>query len=217
MIGVVIPAHNEEALLDGCLASVARASVHPALGGEEVRIVVVLDGCTDATARVARRWGVSTLCVEARNVGRARALGCAWLWRQGARWLANTDADSRVFADWLAVQLALDADAVCGVVEVEDWSPRTSRARHRYEAAYQDADGHSHIHGANLGVRTRAYVDAGGFMPLPAHEDVALVDSLRRTGARIAWSARVRVLTSARRDARARGGFGDYLNGLEAD
>ncbi|OJH33427.1 glycosyltransferase [Cystobacter ferrugineus] len=217
MIGVVIPAHNEESLLEECLASVVRASIHPALLGEDVRSVVVLDDCTDGSARVARRWGVNTLCVEARNVGQARALGCGVLRAQGARWLANTDADSRVFPDWLAVQLALDVDVVCGVVEVGDWSPHSARARRRYESAYQDIDGHSHIHGANLGVRTRAYVGAGGFPPLSAHEDVALVDSLRRSGARIAWSARARVLTSARRDARARGGFGDYLNGLEVD
>ena len=217
MIGVVIPAHNEEALLGRCLASVALASRHPALRGEPVRVVVVLDGCTDGSERVARRWGASTLSVEARNVGEARARGCLWLMGQGARWLANTDADSRVFPDWLVAQLALDAEAVCGVVEVEDWSPHASRVRQRYEAAYRDVEGHSHIHGANLGVDARAYVRAGGFPPLSAHEDVALVNGLRDTGARIAWSARPRVLTSARREPRARGGFGDYLLGLAMD
>ncbi|WP_204496111.1 hypothetical protein [Archangium primigenium] len=50
-----------------------------------------------------------------------------------------------------------------------------------------------------------------------AHEDVALVRALDRTGADIAWSARCRVRTSSREDARARGGFGDYLCGLAAD
>jgi glycosyltransferase involved in cell wall biosynthesis len=216
MIGVVIPAHNEEALLDGCLASVARAARHPALGGEEVRVLVVMDDCSDGTARVAHWRGVSTLRLEARNVGQARARGCEWLLARGARWLANTDADGHVRLDWLVAQLSLDADAVCGVVEVLDWSLHSSRVRHRYQAAYQDAEGHAHIHGANLGVSARAYVRAGGFPPLPAHEDVALVHALRRTGARIAWSAQPRVFTSARRDPRARGGFGDYLLGLEA-
>ena len=217
MIGVVIPAHNEESRLEDCLASVARAALHPALGGEEVQVVVVLDDCSDGTARVAWHRGVLTLCLEARNVGQARARGAALLMSRGARWLANTDADTHVFPDWLVVQLALGADAVCGVVEVDDWSPHAPPVRHRYEAAYVDADGHSHIHGANLGVSVRAYMRAGGFPPLPAHEDVALVRALEGSGADIAWSARSRVRTSSRRDPRARGGFGDYLRGLAAD
>ena len=217
MIGVVIPAHNEELLLEGCLASLARAARHPSLQGEEVRVLVVMDDCSDGTEHVARAWGVSTLRLEARNVGQARARGCEWLLARGARWLANTDADSHVRLDWLVAQLGLEADAVCGVVEVADWSPHSVHVRRRYESAYQDADGHSHIHGANLGVCARAYVRAGGFLPLPAHEDVALVEALRRTGARIAWSARPRVFTSARGDPRARGGFGDYLHSLAAE
>ena len=35
--------------------------------------------------------------------------------------------------------------------------------------------------------------------------------ALQASGARIAWSAAPRVTTSARRDAKARGGFGDTL------
>ena len=217
MIGVVIPAHNEEALLEGCLRSVARAALHPALGREEVQVVVVLDDCSDGTARVARCHGVTTLRLEARNVGRARARGAALLLSWGARWLANTDADTRVFPDWLAAQLALRADAVCGTVEVDDWSPHGTHVRQRHEAAYVDAEGHAHIHGANLGVSAQAYVRAGGFPGLAAHEDVALIRALQLTGADIAWSARPRVRTSSRRDPRARGGFGDYLRGLSTE
>ncbi len=217
MIGVVIPAHDEEERLEACLTSVLRASRHPALGGEPVRVMVVLDDCSDGSARVAWEWGVRILCVEARNVGKTRAVGSEWLLSHGARWLAHTDADTQVHPDWLAVQLALGTDAVCGVVEVDDWSVHATRVRQRYEAAYVDADGHPHIHGANLGVSAAAYARAGGFPALAAHEDVALVRALERTGADIAWSARCRVRTSSRKDARARGGFGDYLCGLAAE
>ena len=64
---------------------------------------------------------------------------------------------------------------------------------------------------ANLGVSAAAYLAAGGFEAVPCHEDVLLVQALERTGARFAWSALPRVFTSARTDARARGGFGDTL------
>ena len=214
MIGVTIPAHDEEDRLSACVASVLRAARHPALAGERVEVVVVLDACRDGSFEAAARHPVEILAVEARNVGRARALGAAALLEARARWLAFTDADTIVSPDWLAAQLSLGADAVCGTVGVADWWLHPRELRERYRARYRDADGHRHVHGANLAVAADWYVRVGGFEALPAHEDVALVAALEREGARIAWSAAPRVVTSARRDARARHGFGDYLLAL---
>ncbi len=108
----------------------------------------------------------------------------------------------------------LDADAVCGCIGVADWSAHGDQAgfiRDHFAVTYHEMDGHRHIHGANLGVSAEAYERAGGFQPLACSEDVALVEALQASGARIAWSAAPRVTTSARADARARGGFGDTL------
>ncbi|PQV46200.1 glycosyltransferase family 2 protein [Paraburkholderia sp. BL21I4N1] len=211
MIGVIVPAHNEEALLAPCLAALLGASRHEELAGETVRIVVVLDACDDFSGAIARAYGVETLMLKARNVGIARATGADLLLADGARWLAFTDADSRVSTGWLVAQLSLDADAVCGSIAVDDWTPHPLSVREVFRKTYVDADGHRHIHGANLGVSADAYRRAGGFPPLTCSEDVALVDRLIATGARIAWSAAPRVITSARAVARARGGFGDTL------
>ncbi|CAG4889218.1 glycosyltransferase family 2 protein [Paraburkholderia saeva] len=211
MIGVVIPAHNEEALLAACLSAVREAAVHPGLAGEPVQIVVVLDGCTDFSGAISHSFGVDTLTLNARNVGIARAAGASHLLDAGARWLAFTDADSCVSAAWLVAQLSLGADAVCGSISVDDWSTHPPCVREYFRNHYMDAEGHRHVHGANLGVSAEAYVRAGGFPPLECREDVALVDLLIATGARIAWSAQPRVVTSARIEARARGGFGDTL------
>jgi len=223
MIGVAVPAHNEEAHLGACLAALLAAAADPALGGEAVVVQVVLDACDDGSADVVRASlpafaaaGVELAwtAVQARRVGAARAAGARCLLERGARWLAFTDADTRVAPHWLAAQLALDADVVCGSVAVDDWSPHAARAgalRAHFEGFYQDRDGHRHIHGANLGVSAAAYLAAGGFEAVPCHEDVLLVKALERIGARFAWSALPRVTTSARTDARARGGFGDTL------
>ena len=222
MIGVVVPAHNEEGCLDACLHALRRCATHPALNREAVVIQVVLDDCSDASLAIAKWYSgafqgtvsVGLLQVAARNVGAARGAGANLLLARGARWLAFTDADSRVGPGWLAAQLGLGADAVCGSVAVDDWSPHAHQANHmrdHFARTYNDADGHRHIHGANLGVSAAAYRAAGGFPPLTCSEDVALVEALQRNGARIAWSAAPRVITSARRDARARGGFGDTL------
>ncbi len=214
MIGIVIPAHNEEAWLADCLRAAHAAAAHPALNGEAVHIVVALDACTDRSAAIARRYRTPTLTLDARNVGEARAAGADALLALHARWLAFTDADSRVAPDWLVAQLALGADAVCGPVTVDDWTSHHERTRTAFYRAYLDADGHRHIHGANLGVSARAYRRVGGFPPLACSEDVALVGLLAAAGAQIAWSAAPRVVTSARIDSRARGGFGDTLASL---
>lgn len=131
MIGVVVPAHQEEALLGACLASVAVAAARVDVG---VLVVVALDACTDASAEIARAAGAETVAVQARCVGVARAAGAARVLAAGARWVASTDADSIVAPDWLEVQLGhasgagARADAVCGLVRVADWVA-ASRAR----------------------------------------------------------------------------------------
>jgi len=216
MIGVVVPAHNEEVCLAACLDALLRAAAHPDLRGEEVRIVVVLDDCQDGSAEVVMARPVTGLHIEARNVGVARCHGAAHLLAAGARWLAFTDADSMVDQRWLADQLSLQCDAVCGCVTVEDWSEHTDVVRLRYLAHYQLRDDHRHVHGANLGVSSRAYTAAGGFSGLALGEDVALVRALMANGAAIKWSALPRVVTSARKAARARGGFADFVIGLAA-
>lgn len=106
------------------------------------------------------------------------------------------------------------SDVVCGTVEVRDWSGYSGDVQQRYLAAYSDAPGHRHIHGANLGVASGAYVQAGAFPSLCTGEDVALVRALEAAGASIAWTDLPRVVTSARRRWRAPDGFGAYLAGL---
>jgi glycosyltransferase involved in cell wall biosynthesis len=216
MIGIVIPAHNEERHISACLAAVQRAIEHPALAHQQVELLVVLDDCLDDTAARVSALGVAALEVSFRNVGKARAVGAEQLLEMGAQWLAFTDADTVVPADWLVRQLEFGADAVCGTVEVDSWSEYGESVRSRYLALYQFTENHRHIHGANLALSADAYRNAGGFQHLVAHEDVRLVADLERIGARIVWTATNPVITSARRDYKCQGGFGEYLVSLVA-
>src|ERR1700710_2480190 len=75
MLGVVVPAHNEEDHIGDCLEALRIASRCPRLNGEKVLIVVALDACSDQTERIARSWGAATIAVDARNVGIARGRG----------------------------------------------------------------------------------------------------------------------------------------------
>jgi glycosyltransferase involved in cell wall biosynthesis len=214
MIGVVIPAHNEERHITACLTSVLFAAEHPALAGQPVCVVVVLDDCTDQTAQIVAAHGVDGIEVCFQNVGKARATGADHLLAAGAKWLAFTDADTVVPPDWLARQIEFNADAVCGTVEVDSWNDHGDWVRSAYMEHYQFIENHRHIHGANLGLSAEAYRNAGGFQHLTAHEDVHLVADLKRIGAHIVWTATNPVITSARKDYKCRGGFGEYLANL---
>jgi glycosyltransferase involved in cell wall biosynthesis len=213
---VVVPAHNERERLPGCLRSVALAADRV---GVPVRVVVVLDACSDGSADVVPA-SARTVGIWARNVGAARAAGFAEAAAgSGAgTWLATTDADSRVPATWLADQVVhyrAMVEGVAGTVCV-DWRHHSRATQRRYERAYRvrQSDSHGHVHGANIAVRADAYWRVGGFRALRVGEDVDLIHRLARAEARIAWDTDNAVLTSDRPDCRARSGFGDYLQTL---
>ncbi len=214
-IGVVVPAHNEEVLLPGCLVALRSAA---AVVDVPVHLLVVLDTCTDSTADLV--GDAAVLAVWERNVGGARRAGFAHLLHDlGADrvWLASTDADSQVPQGWLADQLAhahRGADAVAGMVSVTNWSEHPPSTAERFQRLHRRIVGHHHVHGANIGVSARSYLAVDGFPPVPVHEDIALITALKRTGYRVLHTADPPVITSARRHARATAGFADFLIAL---
>ena len=222
-IGVVIPAADEQDELAECLDAllVAKTLANRQLD-ISVRILVVLDACSDRSAEVVSRTaGVEALCVSHRCVGRARAAGATRVVQDASDlkrvWLASSDADSRVPSHWLTA-MAEHANAggelVLGTVTPD--LPRatlaTWRARHRL------VDGHPHVHGANLGIRADVYAAAGGWPPLAAGEDEVLAARASAiAGARVVRTAQNSVRTSAREVARAPRGFSSYLRDLRRE
>lgn len=214
MIGVIVPAHDEARSIGRCLRSIARAASDPLLDGEPVLVVVAADACTDATVRIARRHACDVVELDARCVGKARSLAADVAIARGARWLGSTDADSVVPPHWLSVQLSYRHAAVCGTVRLLRASFLTKPVLARYRERYCFRDGHTHVHGANLGISTHAYLSCGGFPHIPTHEDVGLVTALKNAGIAIAWRANPCVHTSARLDGRAPEGLSAYLAAL---
>ncbi|OBB60124.1 glycosyl transferase [Mycobacterium sp. 852013-51886_SCH5428379] len=221
-VAVVVPAHNEVEALPRTLRALGTAvlcSPVPTL------IVVVLDSCTDGSERLIGQFGpeVHFVSVDAGNVGAARAAGfdharsvCADVPAEQT-WYATTDADTTVNANWVLRMIDAEVDMVLGTVRVTDWRRYPADVVRRYLRAYYSRftrTGHGHIHGANMGFRADAYWRMGGFRALASGEDVDLVRRFETAGMRIRRDPELSVATSARRDARAPGGFGAHLRKL---
>lgn len=223
-VHVVIPANDEEELLPAALRSVAKAVAQLGRFRPEIHtsVTVVLDACIDGSRRVAEQFPQVALSeIERRSVGAARAHGVvvATAGEPASEldrlWLASTDADCVVPSDWLVRQVVLadvGVDLVIGTVEPDDALDSATLAR--WWRLHHLRDGHPHVHGANLGIRLSAYVDCGGFEPVAVHEDVRLVERIRRSGAACLASSAVHVRTSGRTRGRTAGGFADYLGAL---
>lgn len=229
-IGVVIPARDEADRVDRCLAAVTMSirelRRRPDGRSVDVRVVVVADDCRDDTLdRVAGWPSVTAIACRAGLVGAARAAGVTQLLallpdRPRARtWIANTDADSAVPPCWLRAHAAAacrGAAMLLGTVRPDptELDPTTQS---RWYRRHRLVDGHSHVHGASLGVRADWYTRAGGFPPVATQEDVALAAAVGAAGGLIEWTGDSPVVTSARLDGRAPGGMADYLRCLGPD
>lgn len=88
---VIIAAYNEERCIGAVLAAVPPMSC-----GVPVDTLVIVDGCTDGTAEVARRHG-ARVCELSSNRGQGASLrlGYALARRGGARYVVTTDADGQ--------------------------------------------------------------------------------------------------------------------------
>lgn len=172
-IAVLIPARNEELLIQRCLDSVLTAcSLLPPLITSDV--VVVCDSSPDLTFELAERIlhgsGI-VIPTQAAVVGHARALAARVALQRYAGppqrcWLANTDADCCVPITWLLDQLRIadqGIDAIAGTISVDSFAEHSIGTARRFRDSYIiHPDGsHPHVHGANMGVRADTYLRAG--------------------------------------------------------
>jgi glycosyltransferase involved in cell wall biosynthesis len=221
---VIVPAANEEHRIGKCLSSIAAAaaSLHRSHLNVSVQVIVVLDRCQDATAGIARAAGAVLVTIAAGSVGAARRAGATAALDSSGRaselWLASTDADSDVPADWLtgmAAEAQRGTHLMLGTVLPEPGLLAASRAEwlHRHHLR----DDHPHVHGANLGIRGDSYLALGGWQLLRTGEDVELAARAARSGhLRISRTATLPVITSVRQIGRAPRGFSSYLRALDS-
>jgi glycosyltransferase involved in cell wall biosynthesis len=108
-LSVITPAHNEEAFIGGCLASIDVAAKAVSFAVEKI---VVLNRCSDGTERIALEHGARVVREDARNLSRIRNAGVA---AAAGEWIVTIDADSRMAPDFLnKVAAALASPGLIG-------------------------------------------------------------------------------------------------------
>lgn len=218
MIGIVVPAHNEELYLSECINSINRAIKKISHLNLDIRVLFVMDSCIDHSIEIIEDFQVDFVECNFQCVGKTRALGVKTLIDKGAEWIACTDADSCVDENWLLEQvLHQPTDVICGTVEIDQWDHLSLLTKEKYLNHYQDRMGHKHVHGANLSFSRDAYLASGGFESVQCHEDVKLVERFKILNLSIIWSNKVRVTTSSRLLARTPHGFSSFLQSLNSE
>lgn len=211
MISIIIPALNEEAYLPDCLNSLRNQDWS---GDRE--IIVVDNGSTDGTARIAAAFGATVISCPKRGVAYARQAGA-----EQARGdiIVQVDADTTYPEDWLShinsyFTSNADSAALAGryVYSIPaGWAPLE-----RVFRKYLNNVGAIFFHrplsvsGANFAFRRDAFISAHGYDPASLYPDQwGISRRLSRFG-RVQYDDDFVAITSSRRVAKP-----VYVIGLE--
>jgi peptidoglycan/xylan/chitin deacetylase (PgdA/CDA1 family) len=199
-ISVIIPAHNEEAVIHRTLDSLRKQDYKG-----PIEIIVVDNKSTDNTAGVAQSWGARVVREERK--GYVYALMSGFKHASGEI-LITTDADTVVPRNWVSTLVqAFEKDcrvvAAGSMVEFCDanWKGRFfARCILPVALAYDSVCfSYPHLWGASMAVRRDAFLAAGGWTgKFNLHADADLSRRMARVG-KVIMMKDLKVSTSARR------------------
>lgn len=199
-ISVVVPARNEETVIESCIQSLLQQSYPKKL----LEIIIVDDHSTDATADIIRRFndqGVKLLSLrENKADGRPvvaykkRAIDMAIRSATGDL-IVTTDADCTYHPDWLATIAAFrglnKASFIVAPVKFKTGSSSLLKVFQALDfailqaitAASVDKGVHSMCNGANLAYEKKLFEAVNGFEgidQLPSGDDLLLMEKIKR-------------------------------------
>ncbi len=178
MLSFIIPAYNEEALIE---ATVKQLHIAAAALGSDYEIIVVDDASTDETAKVAKAAGARVVDVDKRQIAATRNAGAA---SATGEVFIFVDADTLVPASTLRAAIrALDNGAIGGGATIK-FRGRISLAGHFIAAIVQQIMHLSGMVGGCFMFMSRSAFEAVGRFDeaFYASEEVWLAKALRRRG-----------------------------------
>jgi glycosyltransferase involved in cell wall biosynthesis len=200
LVSIIIPAHNEAALICRTLDSLRLQDYRG-----EMEIIVVDNNSTDETSELAKQWGARVVREERKGYVYALQRGFE---EASGEILVLTDADTIIPQNWISTLVrTFDDDpqvvAAGGMVKFcdsnwrgrifERWILPVALAYERICFSYP------HLWGANLAVRKEAFLQAGGWDgKFNLQADTDLSRRLSRIG-KLRMIRDLKVVTSARR------------------
>jgi glycosyltransferase involved in cell wall biosynthesis len=180
-LSIVIPAFNEERLIEQCLQSISTSLAANYKPGFTSEIVVVDNNSTDRTAELARQAGAKVVFEPINQIGRARNTGAN---QAAGDWLLFIDADSLLNPGLLSdiLRLIEEGRSVgCGsTIRMEGlpwWAKSTLDLWTALSVRFRWAAG------ALVVCRTDAFRDIGGFnQELYAADEITLSQELTKWG-----------------------------------
>lgn len=194
-VSVVVPARNEEALIEACLQSILFQEPKP------LEVILVDNGSVDRTSEIGKALGVKVIYQPRPGLHIARQTG---LEAAQGDVVANTDADCLVEPGWIeAIAKAFSNPEVVetyGGLEYFDapfWDRLSAKYGYPLFLAIMDKLGQPNTAGGNHAVRRETALKVGGY-DVPFGEDLRLMLKLKQQG-KIKYVPGQRVLTSGRR------------------
>jgi GT2 family glycosyltransferase len=183
LVSVVIPVRNDARRLQVCLESI-KANDYPA---DRIELIVVDNGSTDNSVRVARQAGATVLSIAGVSVAELRNRGAACA---RGEILAFVDADHAINTNWIAAAVAIlstDDVAAAGAPYLPPSGANWVQCRYNLLREHRESTSEVEwLGGGNLAMSRAVFDRAGGFDPsLEACEDVDLCMRIRACGGRI--------------------------------
>lgn len=180
-LSIVIPAFNEESLIENCLQSISTSLAANYKPGFTSEIIVVDNNSTDNTANLARQAGAQVVFEPINQIGRARNTGAA---EATGDWLLFVDADSILNPELLAdiLRLIEEGKSVgCGsAIKMNGlpwWATGVLKLWTAISIVFRWAAG------ALVVCRRDSFIDVGGFdQELYAADEVTLSQKLKKWG-----------------------------------
>lgn len=198
---IIIPAYNEEKLIERCLKAVFNQNFPK----DQYEIIVVDNASTDKTPDLIKKFPVISLFEPKKGLIQARSTG---LKKARGVYIINLDADVQVPPDWLKriyapLQKNPRIALLTGPYKCVDDPKKFDRHNYIFGLLMDFANKILKTlfvyYGGNVVIKRQLFLDIGGYDLRYTTDQVSIINRLKKAGGEIYFDRKLQVLTSPRR------------------